>query len=391
MSDVALNCTLGGQAQDVFASKGFLRLRQRGPWTSYLECSSKLAPVAGSPATVVVRREDGTLDSFVGTVRRAAVNPGSESLKVSVVAGAGKLLAQLPPLEHVQGANGIPAGVIARAIADGAGETLAPGVEAALDATLLPRWHRAQDVTGATAFDLLADALGYVWRHLSSGLVWIGAETWPVVAATTAGAYWTGLVEDDGVTTYTVRGAPFLPGQSVGGANVIDARYEVAGALEVELRSAVAGDPPHITDANLYRTSWSATVKASNADGTIDVTCDDARMGDLRSLQVRVGIPGASVTVPAGARVRVRFDGASPKGAFAEGIDQDSTAALSVALASGFLYGVVGAGNLTALYFSPANGVASSWSLIASGAIPPANGVTSGTGITVGSAGVRLK
>ena len=40
----------------------------------------------------------------------------------------------------------------------------------------------------------------------------------------------------------------------------------------------------------------------------------DALEFDLRNIPLRVGIPGCTVTVPNGARVRVLFESASPKG-----------------------------------------------------------------------------
>ena len=400
MSDVALTCQLTGGPTDIFVTSGYLRARQLGPWLAYLECSSKLAPAEMTPASVLVRREDGTVDTFAGTVRRARVNPGSEAMKVSIVGGAGKLTTTLPALDHYQGATYVPAGVVARAICDAAGETLAPGVELALDARLLPRWHRAQDVTAATAIDLLAAELGYSWRVLPSGLVWLGPETWPAVSPSAAGAYWTGLVEDDGAATYAVRGAPFMPGQSLSGVNLIDVRYEVGGALSVVTRGAVSGDPPHVPDLALYARCYSGTVLTQNADGTLDVRCDDARIGGLRSLALRVGIPGALVTVPASSRVRVRFDGASPKGAFAEGIDQDPSAS-APALRVGDVRSLVfdpGVPGVTppALYASPDGGTSFVLvSLVAPGStvggtVPPPPSTPTTTLAPAGSARVRL-
>lgn len=53
----------------------------------------------------------------------------------------------------------------------------------------------------------------------------------------------------------------------------------------------------------------------------------------------------------------------------------------------GVWYAVVVSGAVAALYWSPSNGTTSSWTLVASGASPPVNGVTVGTpvAITTGS------
>jgi hypothetical protein len=394
LSDVALTCQLGGTTKDIFVSSGFLRLRQRGPWYAYLECSSDAAPAELSACTVVVRRENGTADNFAGTVRRAVQNPGTQNLAVTVVGGAGKLLAALPPRDYAPTPQQWPAGIVARAICDDAGEVLAPGVEQALDATTLPRWHRATDVTAAVALDLLAGRLGYVWRVLPTGLVWMGTETWPSVASSAAGAYWTGLVEDDGAVLYTVRGAPFAPGQSVDVGHIgqpdvrrlIDVRYQVAGALIVELRGAVTGDPAHVPDLDLYRACYPGTVVVQQADGSLDVRCDDARMGELRSVPLRVGIPGATVTVPMGARVRVRFEGASPAGAICDALDQDPAATAAVSL--------VGDGITTGtLSVSGAVGAVLTWTPPSGPPMGPSPSVPI-SGLTIagpGSTGVKLR
>ncbi|HEY8944912.1 MAG TPA: hypothetical protein VIM73_11655, partial [Polyangiaceae bacterium] len=222
MSTVALQCTLDGQAQTIFTTLGWLRQRQRGNWTAYVESSGDAAPAAGSSASVVFTRESGAQDLFIGTVRRSALNPGNGRVSVTVVGGAGKLTTALPALDHVLGSGPVPAGAIARAICDDAGEQLSPGVEQALDATTIPRWHRAQDVTAAVAIDLLASYLGLPWRVLPSGFVSIAAETWPAV---TGAAYWLDLDEDDGGVMYSPDGAPLLVGQAIDGVQAIEAYY----------------------------------------------------------------------------------------------------------------------------------------------------------------------
>lgn len=407
MSDVALTCVLGGSSQDVFVSSGFLRLRQRGNWTAYVESSNTVAPTELSPASLLVRREDGSADTFTGAVRRAKANPGNQKLAVTVVGGAGKLIFPLPPLDHVLGSGPIPAGVVARAICDAAGEQLAPGVEAALDATLLPRWHRATDTTPAIALDLLAHQLQVPWRVLPSGLVWMGVETW---SAVDGAAYWTGLVEDDGAVTYAPRGAPYLPGQTIDGVRAIDVRYDVGAALTCEIRGAVTGDPPHVPDLDLYRGSYSATVVAQNPDGTIDVRCDDARIGELRRLLFRVGLPGASATFdPTTApppRVRVRFDGASPAGAFAEGADQDFSdstdpsspviRAVDTAGRYAFDPGIPGSMAPALYYQAPGASVLTPVTMLtagstAGGTVPSLPGSTFATTIALGPGSTRVK
>src|SRR5262245_48193536 len=314
---------------DLAVQNGDLRLRQWAPWLAYLECPIGSAPAAGEAATLVVRREDETETTFTGTARRAGVVPGSESLFVSLVGGAGKLLDELPAVDHVAGSTPVLAGLVARRIADDAGELLADGVEAALDARTLQRWHRASGMPGAVALDLLAAELGYVWRVLPSGRIWIGAETWPETAAPTY------ITEDpdDGSVTYAPDGAPIVAGQLVAGVRVVEAAYTFApGKLRLSVRGAVAGDPPRSIDRELYGRAWGARVLAQRSDGTLDLRADDARIGELLAVPFRLGIPGALVTVPEGARLRVRFEGASPAGAYACDIDQDTAATKAFSL-----------------------------------------------------------
>lgn len=402
MSDVALRCTLAGAEQEIFVSTGVLQFRQRGPWLAReLACSSPVAPAVGSAATLVCHREDGADDLFVGTVRRATSNPGDETLTVSLVAGAGGLLQQLPPLDHVLGGAYVPAGLVARAICDAAGETLDDGVEEALDAITLPRWHRATDTTASVALDLLTYHLGlvtrtpYSWRVLPSGRVWMGAETWPVISGA---AYWTGIDADDGAVLYAVRGAPFVAGQAIDGLNAIEVLYTLNDVgLDVRVRGAVAGDLAHVPDLNLYRGSYSGTVLAQRSDGTIDVRCDDPRIGDLQRLAFRCGLPGALVTFDPSTspRVRVRFDGASPAGAFAEGADQDPGVTTPAALAAGYLL----AGTMTVGTGGAPVVVNLGWSSTPSGpfalvaSVPVAAPATPpvGTGTSITTASMRTK
>lgn len=337
MSTIALQCSVG----DLFVTGGFLRLRQRGNWTAHLQCASLDAPTGS--AQLVIRRENGTLDTFVGTIRRAGVVQGSKTLDVTLVGGAGQLLNQLPVRDYVTGTRPIPAEVIAAGIVADAGEQLAPGVEAALDAVTLPRWHRAKDITAAVALDLLANELGMSWRVQPDGRLWIGIETWPAV---NGASRWVGADPDDGRVMYAPDGAPLLAGQAIDGVNAIEVMYTFASsALRASVRGAVAGDPPHRLDLDLYRASYDAEVKAQRPDGTLDLACEDDRIGELLAVPFRMGIPGAKVTIPVGSWVRLQFVSASPSGAYASDVDQDDAATKPFALVgdtAGFLSGSAG-------------------------------------------------
>ncbi len=321
-SIVALRCSVG----DLAVSSGSLQLPQSGAWSALLECGSASAPTGA--ATIVIRREDGTEDLFVGTVRRADVTPGSETMIATVIAGADGLRSELPPRPYAPGSTPVPAGLVARGIADDAGETLADGVETALDGRALPRWHRAAGTRGAVALDLLAEDLGYSWRFLADGTLWIGEESWP---ALNSRAFWAGAEPNDGWTRYATDGAPFLPGQAIDSARAVEVIYELA-PLRARVRHSVTGAASDLADRTVYRASYAATVVAQRADGTLDLVADDPTMGEILAVPFRLGIPGAAATIPEGSRVRVAFESASPAGAYAIAIDSDPEANKALSL-----------------------------------------------------------
>jgi hypothetical protein len=263
-------------------------------------------------------------------VRHAGAVAGTETTWVYLVGGAGGLLSSGPAYSYASGQTEIPASQIAQRIAADAGETLADGVVAELESIPLHRWHRASGITAAAALDLLAEDSGRVWRVLPSGRLWIGVETWP---ATTAAV--TYLTEDiaDGSTHYAIDGASLAAGAAVGSARAVEVAYTVSpSSLRVGVRAELSGDPPHRADRALYARSWPATVVARHADRTLDLRADDARIGDLLSVPWVSGLPGCRVEVQEGARVRVRFAGASPAGAYVCDSDEDASATAALAL-----------------------------------------------------------
>lgn len=334
MSTLTLRCALG----DLPVLSGYQRTPANGVWAATVECHSEdPAPPDGSPASLAFSREDGAEDVWAGTIRRAVHSDGAEQLVVDLVGGLDKLSAELDPAEHVTGTTPVPVGLILRALVDAAGERLAPGVEAALDAFTVPRWHRAGGTSGRAAVELLLADVAQVegvelgWRFLPDGSLWAGVETW----AAAAPVKFIAPDLDDGVEIFGPDGAALQPGTTVNGQRAVEVLYTlIPPALRARVRHAIAGDPRRRLEVDLYRASYPATVKAQNADGTLNVTCDDDRIGDLRSVPFRLGMPGATATIRATARVCVRFESASPRGAYACDVDQDATATHPLALVS---------------------------------------------------------
>lgn len=325
MSTARLRTTVG----DLPVLSGSLVLPLRGNWSGTFAAHSPTAPDEGSLVSLEFVREDGTQDIFAGVVRRRGISAGSVALSLTLAGGAGKLLGDLPPRDHAPGVTEIPAGVIARAICDDAGERLAVGVETALDGRTVHRWTRIA-MPGRDALDLLADVLGWGWRVLADGTVWTGLETWRDFAATK----YLAAIPDDAGATYSCDGAPIRPGVTLatpeGTRRIVEVVYTVApGATRATVRAAMPGDPPPVRGSlELYQSSYGATVRAQAPDGSLVLVPDDPRLGDtdrpLRGVQLRCGIPGARIVyqAPAGERVRVAFEGADPRGVYAFAHDQ---------------------------------------------------------------------
>lgn len=355
---MALSCSVGTLA----ILGGYLRLPLRGPWVASVECAETAIP--SGPCQLLVmpeRRADEPAPvpvAFVGTVRFAEAIVGSNTLTVEIVGGAGELLTELDPVDHVAAATDVPAGTVLEAIVDALpGETLAAGVADFFDTLSLPRWHRAGGSTAHAAIDILiadlaaATGLDLGWRVLQDGTIWAGVETWAPLDVAASRTEYAGQVTTDGVVLYAPNGAPLLPGLTITSAGragslstkAVEVLYTlIPPQFRARVRHVVPGDPSFAPKLDLYRASYAAEVVTQNAEGTIDVTCDDARMGDLRSVSFRLGIPGAQVTLPArvggipgtGARVRIRFENASPRGAYACDVDQDATSTAPFALTS---------------------------------------------------------
>lgn len=65
-----------------------------------------------------------------------------------------------------------------------------------------------------------------------------------------------------------------------------------------------------------YTVAWPAKVFAQNADGTLELRCDNPKMGDLSRVPMRAGTPGATATVAAGTRCLVQFAEGDPSLSF---------------------------------------------------------------------------
>lgn len=156
MSEITLN---GGAAVLHLAA----HLPLTGVWSMDLDADTD-EDVTGA-VTVEV---DGVV-TFRGTVIDGAVTHGQ--WRGRIVGGAGGLRTSLPATAYLDATY---ADVVRDALAE-SGESSAPGGDLS---GAVARWHRAQGAAARTV-DAVATALGYGWRVLDSGLVWLDVEAWP--------------------------------------------------------------------------------------------------------------------------------------------------------------------------------------------------------------------
>jgi hypothetical protein len=318
-------------------------LTRSGHMPAHLILSSDVAPVVGEAATITLAGDDpGTAQTFTGTIRRRGFWQGRA--RVVVVLGAGGLKTALPARDHIGGPTTVTALLVAQGIADAAGETLAASAAANLAGLGLLRWTRAgadalgHGGTGTEALDVLVARIAsasarpaITWRLLADGTIWIGEDLYPTSAAD-IGETWIDDGDDGRIDCAPPR-ANLVPGTIINGRRAERVTYRVTGSTSrAEVLYQVAGDVVAREVPPVYTQTHGAVVKTQNTDGSLDLMADDPRLRGLRSVPFRIGIPGCKVTIPTGSRVRVAFADGDPSQLFAYALDQDTAAAVALAL-----------------------------------------------------------
>lgn len=300
-----------------------------GAWTADVEIDDAMPPTQR-----VVIDVAGAL-SLSGSVARGGSE--LERWRGRIVGGAGGLQRDVPAVAQ-QGST------LALALADvlaRAGETLS--VDVGDLSTAAPLWHRIAAPAALAVADV-ARASGCAWRVLPNGSVWVGRETWPAVAPDVDVIDWRpelGRLELAG----DVLG--ILPGQTLHARSDLTVRvgcvehrvtadaFRTIVLVEPEERDrgrlvdAVSRLVAALTRRLDYACLYPSTVITQRDDGTLDLHPDDARVPDCRGVPIR-GLPGVRVTVPAGARVLLTYEGASPLRPVATLWEADAATQISV-------------------------------------------------------------
>ena len=294
-----------------------------------IECVVTIPRVGVWVADVLVDADEALTGAVVlnleGHEQHGAVARGGVELarwRGRIVGGAGGLASVLGPAPF---ADTTLATVLSETLRD-AGEQLAPDA-GDLTATVA-RWARVAAPAAHTVADV-AHAAGYAWRTLADGNVWVGPETW---AALELGADLDVIRVDPRLGRWELAGAaalPIVPGRVV----TLDGQAVRVGAVEhrlheVALRTLVfeerATDPANRLMAAIesivrrtvrqvdYLALYPGRVVAQDGDGgPLDVELDEQRFALPRAIPYRT-LAGVAVTVPAGARVLVGFEGGDP-------------------------------------------------------------------------------
>lgn len=263
--------------------------------------------------------------SWVGAVARGGVELGR--WRGRIVGGAGGLASLLGPTAY---ADCTLRDVLMETLRE-AGEAVSPDI-ADLSA-VVKHWSRVAAPTAHTVGDV-ARAAGCAWRVVSDGSVWIGPETWAPLALGT---------DLDVIDHNPDRGRWELAGTAAlaivpGRVVTLDGQSVRVGAVEHRLgeealRAVVfeerATDPANrllaaveaiITRATRrldYLALYPARVVAQHSDGgPLDVVPDDARVIVPRGIPYRT-LAGVAITVPAGSRCLVGFEGGDPSKPYA--------------------------------------------------------------------------
>lgn len=336
-----------GQLRTVLA--GTIVFPLRGLWTARGEVdANEDNPVPAGPATLILAgdNDDGRVE-LAGWISEGDVETFEGRATFLLVAGAGALASQaLPAKTYQQAPFPVPVLSLVKDAAEETGEALDDATAEALAGVEVPRWHRAAGRSARQLYDRIAERLGYAWRATDAGAVLFTVDTWEDVDERDVGLFVTG--PDDAINRTiegTIGAAGLRPGVTLRGRRIEEAIYtleeggaglrvmlrygagEGAGGLQGDLEAATRAAMPPL----VYREPHAAAVRRQNADGTLDLQADDARIGGITAVPYKPGVVGCRLVFAEGERVRLGFEGGDEAAPYATAIDADETAAKGVA------------------------------------------------------------
>jgi hypothetical protein len=277
-----------------------------GVWhATELEVDGETAPTG--TITITVSEDRGTAGivdvTWTGTAVRLEAAHGKITGKV--VGGKGGLSAELEAKNYVS----TTAAAVLTDILTETGESLSATSATDLANHTLANWHREVG-TAKIALTALATELGYSWRVLRDGKIWIGTHTW---AATTAKAQ--EMDADWAGGTFELTDALALePGTTYQGQRINEVTHFITkSAIRTEARvTSSSGVMERILDRvrrEVDRSkTWPGTVARQwpTPGFEIDILPDgkDDRMrgSGVGKVPILFGVPGCTVEVPVGVR-----------------------------------------------------------------------------------------
>lgn len=313
---------------------GFVALPRAGVWHADLV----LDDTEGQTLPTAVTLQVGDSLSLVGTVVRGGEWQGRRSVRV--VGGAGGLSTEVTGRWYA----GAPFRLPIRDTLEEAGEKLSPtSSDDVLDVTATPGWLRTRG-HACDALSRLTHDAGAVWRVLPDGTVWVGAETWPN-AKPMPDAVIMSNAPTSGRLSFTTERPTLIPGQTFEGRKVSNVDMIITSTA-IRVEAWIETEPGSLTDRVKrglrsiieavvgprldYLAAYPARVVNQLADGRVECVTDDARIGSIGPMPIRLGIPGATVKVAPGARAYVGFDGGNPKAPFLASFEAGSLKEITI-------------------------------------------------------------
>lgn len=332
--------------------RAVIRLPLVGAWVADVEHLDAPAVSAGDSATLVLGSQ-----TWVGTVVRAEAAQG-RTWDARIVGGAGGLGGTLAPRQYMTP----PASLVVGDLLSEVGETLDAPTRLRLAGSLLRAWVR-RAATAGQELDELARVLGYRWRVLPSGDVWLGEDDGDAVALEDFE-----LLEEDaarGLTLVACSEPTITPGQTWTNPQT-GASYEVGAVVirvsEADTRAEIWASRASTgrlgemlsrliqkqASPDLYA-AQEYTVVSQNVDGTLELRSGAEGYPDLSRVGYRPGIPGASFEGAAGARCLVAFRGGDPQDPYVASWVSGTPTSLSLPVTSLLHLGALSAADFVAL------------------------------------------